>query len=68
MLQAEIKAKEEAREADAARERQARRTAELDRARARLRDPAYRALHMAVAALFARNLKVTPRAVLLHPV
>ena len=53
-----MKAKDAARVADAARERRARRGAELDRARTRLRDLAYRALQFAVAALFARELKV----------
>ncbi len=63
-----MKAKEAEAAAGAARERRARRTAELDRARARLQDPSYRLLHMTVAALFARNLKVNLRAVLLeHP-
>ena len=56
---AEVTAKHSARVADASRERRARRGAELERARVRLQDPAYRALHVAVAALFARELKVS---------
>ncbi len=59
-----MKAKEEKAAADAAWERRARRTAELERARSRLKDPAYRLLHVTVAALFARNLKVNLRAIL----
>ena len=59
-----MKAEEAEAAAKAARERRAQRTAELDTARTRLKDPAYRMLHMTVAALFARNLKVIP----CHPV
>ena len=66
-MEAEVKATEERRVADAARERRARRTAELDRARSRLGDPSYRALHMTVAALFASKLKVGLHATLLQP-